>query len=64
MYYRIEYKRLYDTRRLMVVCICDTLCHEEAEKFDFDINAAFCFHEAEFDPECSNCITRHKQEKP
>jgi len=76
MYYRIEYTRLYNERKVFVVCVChdygfisdDT---EEAdrnadaeveEKFNFDETAAFCFHEKPFDPDCVNCIAR--QEKP
>jgi hypothetical protein len=79
MYYRIEYTRLYDARKVLVVCVChdygfisdDTEADAEAEaeaeadaeeKFNFDITAAFCFHEKPFDPECANCISM--QEKP
>lgn len=75
MYYRIEYTRLYNERKVFVVCVChdygfisdDTEAEAEEveaeeEKFNFDITAAFCFHEKPFDPECANCIAR--QEKP
>jgi len=72
MYYRIEYTRLYDARKVFVVCVChdygfisddtEAEAEEEEEKFNFDITAAFCFHEKPFDPDCANCISR--QEKP
>ena len=82
MYYRIEYTRLYDERKVFVVCVCldigfisdDTEAGEAEEKaeaegeaeekFNFDENAAFCFHEKPFDPECANCAAKHMQEKP
>lgn len=71
MYYRIEYTRLYDARKVFAVCVChdygfisDDTEAEAEEKFNFDTSASFCFHEKPFDPECVNCIAKHMQEKP
>jgi hypothetical protein len=69
MYYRIEYTRLYNERKVFVVCVChdygfisDDTEEVDEEKFNFDISASFCFHEKPFEPDCANCIAR--QEKP
>jgi len=72
MYYRIEYTRLYDARKVFTVCVChdydsisdDTGTAGEDEKFNFDESAIFCFHEADYDPECLNCAAKHRLEKP
>ena len=71
MYYRIEYTRLYNERKVFVVCVChdygfisDDTEEVVEEKFNFDETAAFCFHEKPFEPDCVNCIARHRQEKP